>query len=221
MPRVLSISEENWFAMADELAASGKEPTFRGLTALAKSRFGVSASFSTIQTLLDSWRRMGGGKRPTSGSASFAALIQKTAEPLYEQMLRDAADKFEPILIETEARASESDARAESAAAQLAATEKDRETLAIENTSLRAEVSRLQKSEAILSQRMDEARRESEHWQQALNAAEKRWAEGREDYLARLRAVEAHNALLLQARHDDINRYDNIITSIQKLREAT
>jgi arylsulfatase A-like enzyme len=221
MPRVLSISEENWFAMADELAASGKEPTFRGLIALAKSRFGVSASFSTIQTLLDSWRRLGGGKRPTGPSASFAALIQRTVEPLYEQMLRDAADKFEPILIETEARASESHARAEHVAAQLAATEKDRESLAVENASLRAEVSRLQKSEAILSQRVEEARRESEHWQQALSAAEKRWAEGREDYLARLQAVEAHNALLLQARHDDINRYDNIITTIQKLREPT
>jgi predicted RNase H-like nuclease (RuvC/YqgF family) len=221
MPRVLAIAEDQWFEMADELAASGSEPTVRGLAALAKRRFGLSASFTTIQALLDSWRRMGGGTRPTGKSASFVALIQRTVEPLYGQLIEEAAAKYGPILNAAETREAEARARAEKFEAQLALTEKERETLASENTSLRAEVSRLQKSEAVLSQRLDEARRESEHRQQALYAAEKRWAEGREDYLTRLQAVEAHNALLLQARHDDNNRYENIITTIQKMREAT
>jgi hypothetical protein len=221
MPRVLAIAEDKWFEMADELAAGGSEPTVRGLAKLARSRFGVSASFTTIQTLLDSWRRMGGGTRPTSGSAAFAALIQRTVEPLYEQMLLDAAAKFEPLLGEADARAAEACARAERAEAQVAVTEKERESLAAEIVLLRAEVNRAQRSEVILAQRVSEARLESEHWQQALSAAEKRWAEGREDYLARLKAVEAHNSLLLQARHEDINRYDNIMTTIQKMREAT
>jgi len=221
MPRVLAIAENKWFEMADELAAGGSEPTVRGLAALAKKQFGISASFTTIQGLLDSWRRMGGGTRPTGGNASFVALIQRTVEPLYEQLVEEAAAKYLPILNTAEAGESKARARAEKLEEQLALTEKQRETFADENTSLRAEVSRLQKSESVLSQQLAEARRESEHRQQALNSAEKRWAEGRQDYLARLQAVEAHNALLLQARHDENNRYENIITTIQKMREAT
>jgi Plasmid replication region DNA-binding N-term len=221
MARAVAISEQKWLEMADELAANGGEPTVRGLAALARDRFGLSGSFTTIQALLDSWRRMGGPSRPISGNPSFVALIQRAAEPLYQQLLDDAAAKYDPLLIAAEARLTEANKRCEKISAQLEQTEIERGTLVAENLKLHAEINRIKDVEVDLRRRLNEMQRDSEHLQNTMDAAIKRWAEGREDYLARIRALESHNALLLKARSDEDDRYHSILTTIQQMRVGT
>jgi hypothetical protein len=221
MTRINALSDDKWFALADELVTEGTDPTVRGLADRAKSRFGIGASFTTIGSVLTAWRRMGGGARVTGATAAFSLLIERAAEPLFKQLVEEAAANHAPLLAEADGRALEAESRAERLDAELKAAQFDRDQLAHENSSLRAAIEVFGKSEALLSRQLELSHRESAHVQAILDAAEKRWAEGKADYLARLKAAEAQNLLLLQSRKDDDSRYANLLTTITKLRDAS
>jgi hypothetical protein len=101
----VSAQEKDWFELIDELVSTGASPTVRTVAALARKRFGVAASFTTIQAVLDSWRRLGGAVRPKNDTTALAAAIQKVVDPLYQQLVTSAREEFEPLLVKAEERA--------------------------------------------------------------------------------------------------------------------
>jgi len=119
MPRVATIGEGQWFELADALAAKGESPSVKGLHAVAKERFGVAASFTTIQRILESWRRLGGTSRPTDLGPQALEIVLKAFTPLYQQLLTQARSEFEPRLVAAEVQASDATVRAQSLEAEL------------------------------------------------------------------------------------------------------
>jgi len=119
MPRVAAIGEGQWFELADALAAKGEPPSVKGLHGMAKERFGVAASFTTIQRILESWRRLGGTSRPTDLGPQALDIVLKAFTPLYQQLLAQARGEIEPRIVAAEAQSNEATARAQSLEAEL------------------------------------------------------------------------------------------------------
>jgi chromosome segregation ATPase len=129
MPRVTAIGEGQWFELADALAAQGEAPSIKALHAIAKERFGVAASFTTIQRILDSWRRLGGTSRPAELGPQALEIVLKAFTPLYQQLLAQARGEFEPLLVTAEAQAIEATARAQALSAELTQLSDERQHL--------------------------------------------------------------------------------------------
>lgn len=119
MARVPAIGEGQWFELADALAAGGETPSVKALHALAKERFGVAASFTTIQRILESWRRLGGTYRPSEMTPQALDIVLKGFTPLYQQLLVQARSEFEPRVLEAETQAHEAMQRTQSLEAEL------------------------------------------------------------------------------------------------------
>lgn len=129
MPRLMGLSESQWFELADELAAGGGTPSVKALHALAKERFGVSASFTTIQRVLESWRRLGGPQRATELRPEALEIILKAFTPLYRQLRDQARNELEPRVIEAESQAQAASLRANQLEAELAQLRDERQHL--------------------------------------------------------------------------------------------
>jgi chromosome segregation ATPase len=119
MARSAAIGEGQWFELADALAGKGEPPSVKALHAMAKERFGVAASFTTIQRILESWRRLGGTARPTDLGPQALEIVLKSFTPLYQQLLAQARSEFEPRIIAAEELAQEATVRSKSLEAEL------------------------------------------------------------------------------------------------------
>lgn len=226
MPRSPTLAEDTWFGLADELSQRGAEPTVRALAALGRERFGVKASFTTIQVLLDSWRRLGGNARVATDSSSLAATIQKCAEPLYRELLEDARMRYEPLLITAEQKLKEAATDLENKTTQIQLREAELEAMQRNADELRRELGKsvdlarvAQESVIKAHQQMETLRAVNKRLEEELDNASKRWTEVREDYQSRLRALESHNALLMKAHSEEDHRYQNLLTTIERIRE--
>src|SRR5689334_3979204 len=129
MPRIAAIGEGQWFELADALAVRGETPTVKALHAVAKERFGIAASFTTIQRILESWRRLGGTARPAELSPQALEIVLKSFTPLYQQLLAQARGEFEPLLVSAEEQANDAGVRAQSLAAELTQLSDERQHL--------------------------------------------------------------------------------------------
>lgn len=119
MPRAAVIGEGQWFELADALVASGQKLSVKALHAMARERFGVAASFTTIQRILESWHRFGGTYRPADLGPEALEIVLKAFTPLYQQLLAQARSEFEPRVAEAESQANEATRRAQSIEAEL------------------------------------------------------------------------------------------------------
>jgi colicin import membrane protein len=119
MARNALIGEGQWFELADSLAAAGDSPTVKALHATAKERFGVAASYTTIQRILESWRRMGGADRAPDLGPQALDLVLKAFTPLYQQLRAEARNELEPRVLEAEQQAEDATLRRQALQAEL------------------------------------------------------------------------------------------------------
>ena len=119
MARNALIGEGQWFELADTLAAGGELPTVKTLHATAKERFGVAASYTTIQRILESWRRMGGAHRAPDLGPHALDLVLKAFTPLYQQLRAEARNELEPRVLEAEQQAEDASLRRQALEAEL------------------------------------------------------------------------------------------------------
>jgi chromosome segregation ATPase len=126
MPRTALIGEGQWFELADALAAAGEGPTVKGLHAAAKERFGTAASFTTIQRILESWRRMGGAERAQDLPPLALDLVLKAFTPLYQQLRAESRNELEPRVLAAEQAAEEARLHAQALEAELPQLENER-----------------------------------------------------------------------------------------------
>jgi chromosome segregation ATPase len=218
-PRPAALTEADWFELADQLATHDEKPTTPGLAKLAQERHGVTASYSTIQKALVAWRRLGGAERPRELSPQFMQMLVTGFTPIYQQLVAEAGQAFEPRLAAAEEQVTAAAARVDVLRAELEALSAERDHLraTLETTRKReaqlgAEAARAAGQAAELTkqlqQTVEHARAqalESEHVQ-ARAAAERR--QEREALLAEQRralesAQAAHTTAIetLGARH--------------------
>jgi hypothetical protein len=129
MGRPAALIEADWFALADQLATHDEKPTTPGLAKLAQERHGVTASYSTIQKALVAWRRLGGAERPRELSPQFMQMLVTGFTPMYQQLLAEARQAFEPRLAAAEEEVTAAAARAEVLRAELEAQSAERDHL--------------------------------------------------------------------------------------------
>jgi hypothetical protein len=129
MGRPAALTEADWFELADQLATQEEKPTTPGLAKLAQERHGVTASYSTIQKALVAWRRLGGAERPRELSPQFMQMLVTGFTPMYQQLLAEARQAFEPRLAAAEAQVTAAAARVEVLRAELQALSAERDHL--------------------------------------------------------------------------------------------
>lgn len=133
MARSAALKESDWFELADDVASAGQTPSTKLLASVAQERYGITASFTTIQRALDSWRRLGGEDRPRELNPEFMQIVIKGFAPIYQELLALSRAQFEP-------RVEEFQARAEEARARLMTVRTEAEQLHNERTHLREEL---------------------------------------------------------------------------------
>lgn len=129
MPRLLALSQSQWFELADEIAGAGSSPSVKSLHALAKEKFGVGASFTTIQRILEAWRRLGGQQRAAELGPEALEIILKAFTPLHRQLRDQARSELEPRVIEAEIQAESATQRAKQLEAELTQLRDERQHL--------------------------------------------------------------------------------------------
>jgi chromosome segregation ATPase len=214
MGRPAALTEAHWFELADQLATHDEKPTTPGLAKLAQERHGVTASYSTIQKALVAWRRLGGAERPRELSPQFMHMLVTGFTPIYQQLVAEAGQSFEPRLAAAEEQVTAAAARVEVLRAELDALTAERNHLrgALEASRAReaqlgAEAARAAGQAAELTkqlqQAVDHARAQATELEhaQARTAAERR--QEREALLAEqrraLEAAQAAHTLAIEA----------------------
>lgn len=187
MARLLALAESRWFELADELASAGETPTVKLLHALAKERFGVAASFTTIQRVLESWRRLGGAQRATELGPETLEIILKAFTPLYRQLRDQARGELEPRVMEAESQAEAADQRAKQLEAELAQLRDERQHL-------RSQLEGLAERERVQTAALASARTKADELQALHDVTTTRHAQQLTELQARINQQEERHA---------------------------
>jgi chromosome segregation ATPase len=236
MAKLVGLGEGKWFELADELAAAGEAPSVKLLHSVAKERFGVAASYTTIQRVLESWKRLGGRDRPQTMNPQFMEIVLRAFAPLYQQLLAQARGEFEPRVMEAERDAYQARRRTEQLEAELAQLLNERqhwrEQLQAVTQRERAQAAALASAEtkagelqALIDSTVTAQQQQLAEIQGRINQQEARHAREREQLIEQQRAAlaeikesfEVEIAGLMKRSAVEIDRRD---TELATLRES-